>query len=383
METLFYLCAALVVYTAVLYPAGLIALGLLRRVRPAAPGYAPRVSVIVAACNEEEHLRAKLEQTLSLSYPAGEMEVIVAVDEGSADRTVEIARAFEPRGIRVCLSPVRGKNASMDRAVAMATGEILVFTDAAGVLGRDAVLYLAAVFRDPRVGCVGGRLLFREHDAPGVREDGVYWRLERALYRGSSVLGYLPSTPGTIHALRRSIYRPVGNHLVRDMVDPAQAAALGYRVVLEERAECLEVPWSGVGEIFRNRVRSTMRSTWAVPCVVGGLLRGRRWTAAFQFVSHKLLRQQIWVPLAGMLACSLWLAPTRPGYAAIAAGLLAGCAAGGVGLLAAWRGRRVPGLSMAGYMLLTVAAMGVGTLRCFVGQRAVLWRTPVHPPLPA
>jgi len=53
----------------------------------------PTVSVVIPAYNEAKNLREKLENTLSLDYPAKNLEVLVASD-GSTDSTIEIARAF-------------------------------------------------------------------------------------------------------------------------------------------------------------------------------------------------------------------------------------------------------------------------------------------------
>ena len=60
----------------------------------------PTVSIIITAYNEERHLREKLKNTLTLDYPAGKTEIIVASD-CSNDRTDEIVREFGSRGVRL------------------------------------------------------------------------------------------------------------------------------------------------------------------------------------------------------------------------------------------------------------------------------------------
>ena len=84
----------LIVYTHVGYPLLLAALARGRR-RPAPPaseGNLPRVTLIVAAHDEEEVIERRVENALALDYPPERLEVIVASD-GSADRTVEVAHA--------------------------------------------------------------------------------------------------------------------------------------------------------------------------------------------------------------------------------------------------------------------------------------------------
>ena len=58
----------------------------------------PRVSLIIAAYNEEKDIAAKLENALALDYPKELLEIIVASD-CSSDQTDEIVRGFADRGV--------------------------------------------------------------------------------------------------------------------------------------------------------------------------------------------------------------------------------------------------------------------------------------------
>lgn len=100
----------------------------------------PRVSVIVAARNEELDLGACLDGLLAQTYP--NLEIIV-VDGGSTDRTGAIARARGPR-VRVLEEPPLpdgwvGKNWGCRVGAAAATGAFLLFTDADVRYHPDAV----------------------------------------------------------------------------------------------------------------------------------------------------------------------------------------------------------------------------------------------------
>src|SRR4026208_453706 len=92
--------------------------------------FTPRVTVIIAAYNEERDLAAKLENTLALDYPKSHLEVIVTSD-CSTDRTDEITRSFAPRGVRLHRQEERhGKTAAQNAAVTKANGELIVFSHA-------------------------------------------------------------------------------------------------------------------------------------------------------------------------------------------------------------------------------------------------------------
>lgn len=107
---------------------------------PTLPHPAPRISVIVAARNEEADLGACLDGLLGQTYP--DLEIIV-VDGGSTDRTVEVARARGPR-VRVLAEPPLpdgwvGKNWGCHVGAAAASGSYLLFTDADVRYHPDAV----------------------------------------------------------------------------------------------------------------------------------------------------------------------------------------------------------------------------------------------------
>src|SRR5580692_12042938 len=94
LEILFWLCAALIVWTQLGYAA---ALAILARLFGRAPIPAstqaeppPSVSLIVAAHDEESVIAGKVANALALDYPRELLEVIVACD-GCTDATAERA----------------------------------------------------------------------------------------------------------------------------------------------------------------------------------------------------------------------------------------------------------------------------------------------------
>src|SRR5437660_10778412 len=89
----------LILYAHAGYPLFLTVLARVRkRAAPAAPeADLPRVSLIVAAHDEEAVIERRVENALALDYPPERLEVIIASD-GSEDRTVELARAAAAAG---------------------------------------------------------------------------------------------------------------------------------------------------------------------------------------------------------------------------------------------------------------------------------------------
>src|SRR4051794_36788611 len=114
---LFWISAALLIYTHVGYPL-LLALLTARRERGHTPsGGGPAVSLVVAAYNEGAVIARKVENARALDYPG--LEVIVASD-GSTDDTVAKAAAADV----VLELPRGGKIRAQDTAVERGRGEI-------------------------------------------------------------------------------------------------------------------------------------------------------------------------------------------------------------------------------------------------------------------
>ena len=115
----------------------------LRDVRAVLPASPPRVSVVVAARDEERNLEAALDSLLAQDYP--DYEVIV-VDDRSGDATPAIiARKAACTGllrvIRIDELPAGwlGKNHALERGAQAASGAILIFADADVVMRSDAI----------------------------------------------------------------------------------------------------------------------------------------------------------------------------------------------------------------------------------------------------
>jgi len=384
---LFGLCSFLLLYVYVVYPA-LAAVLAGRFGRPVQQGDAlPSVTIIVTAYNEEKCIRAKLDNLAALSYPTELVNILVASD-GSSDSTEKIAASYDPKRVGVLRVEGRlGKTACQNAGAAIATGEILVFTDATTRLQTAAIRRLVENFADAEVGCVGGRLEYVTDIANPTGCGGkAYWSYEMRLRRAESLLGSLIGVSGCLYAVRRSAYRPMDPDLISDFVVAMKMQEQRLRTVLAPEAVCFETTLDQGSHELAMRVRVAIRS-------LNALIRERQFLNpvrfgcfAWQLWSHKLLRYAApllwlgafianfalisftWEPSLHVLGFPLTI------YLILFGGQCALIAAGAVGFLLQGARRELGMFGRPYYFLLTNVASLVATLRYLQGERMVIWK---------
>ena len=247
----------------------------------------PRVTLIVAAHDEESVIERRLENLLELDYPPEKLQIVVASD-ASADRTNELVEAAACRDSRVRLlrCPRGGKVAAQNRAVASSEDEILAFTDANAQWRSDALRRLVRNFADPDVAYVCGGHFYEAAD--GTNREGTYWRFEAWLRRSESALGSITGGIGPIYAVRRSDYVEVDPRFGHDLALPYLMVQRGRRAVFEPEAVAWEKPSRNIGDEYRRKVRM-FEHCWLI-VLRGRMLRGLGPTYLLEIVSHRHLR---------------------------------------------------------------------------------------------
>ncbi len=297
MLFIFVFSVSMIFYAYFGYPACLYLISLLGK-RPAAQGSEdrpgadyepPRVSLIIAAYNEQGRIGEKIEGSLAQDYPGDKLEIIVASD-CSDDRTDEIVKTYADRGVRLVRAKERkGKENAQKHAVDAASGEILVFSDTATILRPDGISSIVRNFRDPAVGCVSSVDRFIDRDG-NVSGEGAYVKYEMFLRGLESRVNTLVGLSGSFFAARREVCREWAVDLQSDFNTLLNSIRLGYRGVSDPGSRGYYKNLSDEKKEYDRKVRTVLRGISVMMRNLALLNPVRYGLFSWQLFSHKLCR---------------------------------------------------------------------------------------------
>ncbi len=279
-----------------------------RRVRKAP--FTPKVSLIIAAYNEEDGIRSRVENALSCDYPEDALEILVASD-GSTDRTASIVEKLGmDHRVRLLSLPRKGKAHALNEAVRQSRGEVLVFSDANTVFRPDALRMLMRNLADPEVGGVAGQtgyVIQEEGESAGRGED-LYWRYDSWIKRLESRTGSVVSAHGGMYAIRRELFQPLVDAAVTDdFAISTGVVEQGRRLVFEPDAQGSEMTVKESAREFQRRVRLMTRGLRSV-LLRRRLLNPREYGFySVALFSHKVLRRALPLVLPVLFVASVAL----------------------------------------------------------------------------
>jgi len=289
MKILFWVATSLVVYTYFGYPFVLWAFAKLRSRRVLKEEIFPSVSIIIAARNEADKIRQKIDHTLALDYPAERLEILVASD-ASDDATDAFVKEYAARGVQLVRAPQRrGKEYVQGLAVSVAKGDIFVFTDSATLLEPDALWRLVANFADPSIGGVSTEdLIVDAHGNPTA--EGLYVKYEMWVRRLEGRFHSLVGLSGSCFAIRKELCSNWSASLASDFMGALRAARRGYRSIADPSALGRFVALASPQAEMRRKIRTFLRGITVLMANLDLLNPLRYGRFAFQLASHKLLR---------------------------------------------------------------------------------------------
>ncbi|WP_133274468.1 glycosyltransferase [Hymenobacter radiodurans] len=248
----------------------LCALILLRvlRIQPIAPLSAarPKVSILIAARNEEATIERCLTSLTRLNYPPEQLEILIG-DDASTDNTMGVVQRFIANKPQFKLMPIRhrlgtakGKSNVLAHLSRAATADIFLITDADMALAPDWVQTMLAA-APAGVGVVTGATT-----ADGSlfgRLQGLDWLFGLNIIRLLTEMGQPVTAVGNNMLVTREAYESIGGYealafsITEDLQLFAQIVAQGwgYRNLMDRRTLGVSVPQPTVMHLLRQRKR--------------------------------------------------------------------------------------------------------------------------------
>ena len=278
----------------------------------------PTISIVLAAYNEVDSIRAKIENCLALDYPHDQVEILIGSD-GSDDGTDEIVKRYANRNVKLfSYSPRRGKMSTVNRLVREATGEICVFSDITELFDQDVLMRLVPHYADESIGAVTGNHIYNSEKSGLGVGTSFYWRFQRFLQRVESRIFTVCACDGTIYSCRRQLFPfPLDETINDDVAVPLGIISAGHRVIFEGKAIARGDVLAESGRFFRQKIRGQAgkyqnfinNAKMFVPCPI------RRW---WIFISHLVMPVSVpWCMLVALITNGVLALFAHPIYMAI------------------------------------------------------------------
>jgi biofilm PGA synthesis N-glycosyltransferase PgaC len=229
---------------------------------PALAAY-PMVSILLPCFNEEDQAAETFGALQRIDYPNWE---IIAIDDGSKDRTAEILDQLAlqmPRLRVVHLAQNQGKSTALIVGALAARGEFLVGIDGDALLDRHALTWFVRRFlADPQLGALTGNPRIRNRATVlGRLQVGEFSSVVGLIKRAQSVYGVLFTVSGVICAFRKQALADAGWWSPAALTDDVEVTwrmqLAGWTVAFEPKALC----WILMPETLRGLWRQRLR--WA------------------------------------------------------------------------------------------------------------------------
>lgn len=297
---LFWISACIILYSYIGYPLLLFFVTLFKKSKNSEnDDFLPKITILIAAYNEREIVKEKVQNTLSLNYPREKIRQVWVTD-GSTDGTPEILKEYSE--IDVIHGQERlGKAAAINRAMATVDSPITVFSDANTFIHPNAILELVKPFNNPNVGCVAGekKVLFTGNTSSSG--ESIYWKYESLVKRLESGTGSTLSAAGELFAIRTELYQDINPDTILDDFEiSTQIALKGYSVKYSPYAVTSEKGSETLEEEKKRKIRIAaggFQTLFRNPLLLNPF---KKPVLAFKYLSHKVLRWTI-VPVAVLM----------------------------------------------------------------------------------
>ena len=230
--------------------------------------FIPKVSVLIAMRNEENEITRLLSELKRQVYPTDKLEFVL-VNDHSTDNTLDILKASNIDNLKIVNMPkgIYGKKNAIARAVQLASGEIILSSDADCSFSAHWVRTMVSCFSNPTIQLVSGPVGFH-------RQKGIFQSLQALEFTsligsgaGAIGAGNAIFCNGANMAYRKEVFLKV-NDFDNDTAASGDDVFLLHSIKDKQKESIVFV-----------KDKSAIVLTDAVPTFKGFINQRKRWTA--------------------------------------------------------------------------------------------------------
>lgn len=236
----------------------------------------PSVSILIPAYNEEDAIAKTIENIVKIDYPRNMLEILV-IDDGSRDKTYEIAKKHESKLVKVFTKKNGGKANAINFGLKRAKNDFVVVMDADSLPNKDALINCMKYFDEKKVAAVTAHIMPKRTNLLQKFQhiELMVVNLQRKLQESPNIIN---CTPGPFSVYRKDILMQVGGFDEKNLVEDVEIAwrliSKGYkiRMAFDAMVDCI-YPYS-------FRMWWKQRTRWGI----GGI------QTLFKYISHLFKR---------------------------------------------------------------------------------------------
>jgi cellulose synthase/poly-beta-1,6-N-acetylglucosamine synthase-like glycosyltransferase len=254
----------------------------------------PKVSIIMAAYNEEAVIEEKIRTILDNDYPKEKLEILIGSDN-SNDRTNEMIQQFADENQNIIFQAFtsrQGKVSIVNQLEKQAKGDILILTDANVMFHNDTIFELVRYFKDETIGLVDAKMI-----NTGLQKEGISFQEKSYISREvfikhheSVIWGSMMGPFGGCYAIRKNLFHDVPNNfLVDDFFICMKVLEQKKKTVNNLDAKVFEDVSNNLRDEFFRKIRiatGNFQNLNRFSHLLWPFWKG----SAFAFLSHKALR---------------------------------------------------------------------------------------------
>jgi len=217
------------------------------------------VSVLIPAYNEEDSIKGTVEAVLKSDYK-NILEIIV-INDGSTDNTRKIVEGVMKKNklVKILNKKNSGKADSINQALKIAKGELVVIMDADSYICSDAIGKMIGFFDDKDVASVTGRILVKNKDKMLEKLQASEYAMIAFSRKLLEFVEGIWVTPGALSMYRKDALLKVGGFDVKNITEDVEITwrliKNGYKIRMCLAAGTYTIVPNRAKKWWRQRIR--------------------------------------------------------------------------------------------------------------------------------